>query len=67
MLDEIGEAKPHDVGNIIYALDNGTGRQRGKVSGLPRQVHKWRVIVLSSGELTMSKHMETNAGEVVRL
>lgn len=34
-LDEIGEAKAQDVGGIIYALGNGTGRQRGKVSGLP--------------------------------
>lgn len=38
VLDEIGEAKAQDVCGIIYALGNGTGRQRGKVSGLPRQV-----------------------------
>jgi putative DNA primase/helicase len=72
VLDEIGEAKPQDVGGIIYALGNGTGRQRGKVSGLPRQVQKWRVMVLSSGELTMSKHMESagmrsKAGQELRL
>jgi len=72
VLDEIGEAKPQDVGSIIYALGNGTGRQRGKVTGLPRQVQKWRVIVLSSGELTMGKHMESagirsKAGQEMRL
>lgn len=72
VLDEIGEAKPQDVGSIIYALGNGTGRQRGKVSGLPRPVQKWRVIVLSSGELTMGKHMESagirsKAGQELRL
>jgi len=72
VLDEIGEAKPQDVGGIIYALGNGTGRQRGKVSGLPRQVQKWRVMVLSSGELTMGKHMESagmrsKAGQELRL
>lgn len=72
VLDEIGEAKPQDVGGIIYALGNGTGRQRGKVTGLPRQVQKWRVMVLSSGELTMSKHMESagmrsKAGQELRL
>lgn len=71
-LDEIGEAKAQDVGGIIYALGNGTGRQRGKVSGLPQQVQKWRVMVLSSGELTMSKHMESagvrsKAGQELRL
>ncbi|QQE88542.1 DUF927 domain-containing protein [Azotobacter chroococcum] len=71
-LDEIGEAKPQDVGGIIYALGNGTGRQRGKVSGLPQQVQKWRVVVLSSGELTMGKHMESagmrsKAGQELRL
>lgn len=72
VLDEIGEAKPQDVGGIIYALGNGTGRQRGKVSGLPREVQKWRVMVLSSGELTMGKHMESagmrsKAGQELRL
>lgn len=71
-LDEIGEAKAQDVGGIIYALGNGTGRQRGKVSGLPQQVQKWRVVVLSSGELTMGKHMESagmrsKAGQELRL
>lgn len=72
VLDEIGEAKAQDVGGIIYALGNGTGRQRGKVSGLPRPVQKWRVMVLSSGELTLSKHMESagmrsKAGQELRL
>lgn len=72
VLDEIGEAKPQEVGNIIYALGNGTGRQRGKVSGQPRQVQKWSVMVLSSGELTMSKHQESagmrsKAGQELRL
>jgi putative DNA primase/helicase len=71
-LDEIGEAKPQDVGNIIYALANGTGKQRGKVNGLPRPVQKWRVMVLSTGEMTMSKHMESGgihskAGHELRL
>ena len=71
-LDEIGEAKAQDVGGIIYALGNGTGRQRGKVSGLPRPVQQWRVMVLSSGELTMGKHMESagvrsKAGQELRL
>jgi putative DNA primase/helicase len=72
VLDEIGEAKPQDIGGIIYALGNGTGRQRGKVSGLPRQVQQFRVMVLSSGELTMGKHMESagirsKAGQELRL
>ncbi|WP_080758134.1 DUF927 domain-containing protein [Pseudomonas fluorescens] len=72
VLDEIGEAKPQDLGGIIYALGNGTGRQRGKVSGLPRPTQKWRVIVFSSGEYTIGKHMATagahiKAGQELRL
>lgn len=71
-LDEIGEAKPQDVGNIIYALANGTGKQRGKITGLPRPVQKWCVMVLSTGEMTISKHMEgagmqSKAGQELRL
>jgi putative DNA primase/helicase len=71
-MDEIGEARAQDVGNIIYALANGTGRQRGQVTGLPRAVHRWRLMVLSTGEMTIGKHMasggvHSKAGQELRM
>ncbi|MDH4565946.1 DUF927 domain-containing protein [Pseudomonas sp. BN414] len=57
-LDEIGEANPQTVGDTIYALANGTGRQRGGVTGHSLAPQRWRVIVLSTGEQTVGRHME---------
>lgn len=42
------------------------------MTGLPQRVQKWRVVVLSSGESTMSKHMEaagirSKTGQEIRL
>ncbi|MEQ4693483.1 DUF927 domain-containing protein [Providencia manganoxydans] len=72
ILDEIGEASPKDIGGIIYQLGNGTGRQRGTVSGMARSVNQWRMMVLSNGELTAGKYMELGgqrikAGQELRL
>lgn len=72
ILDEIGEAPAKDIGGLIYQLGNGTGRQRGKVSGMARPVNVWRTILISTGEMTLGKHMESGgqrikAGQEMRL
>lgn len=72
ILDEIGEAPARDIGGLIYQLGNGTGRQRGKVSGMARPVNVWRTILISTGEMTVGKHMESGgqrikAGQEMRL
>lgn len=72
ILDEIGEAPAKDIGGLIYQLGNGTGRQRGKVSGMARPVNVWRAMLLSTGEHTVGKHMESGgqrikAGQEMRL
>ncbi len=48
-LDEIGESNPHEIGNIIYALANGTGKSRANRHGAARAARSWRVMLLSSG------------------
>ncbi len=53
ILDEIGEANPNEIGGIVYALGNGTGKQRANVKGNARPVNKWRLFLLSSGERTL--------------
>ncbi|HCD2540326.1 TPA: DUF927 domain-containing protein [Klebsiella pneumoniae] len=72
ILDEIGEAPAKDIGGLIYQLGNGTGRQRGKVSGMARPVNVWRTMLISTGEMTVGKHMESGgqrikAGQEMRL
>lgn len=72
ILDEIGEAPAKDIGGLIYQLGNGTGRQRGKVSGMARPVNVWRTMLVSTGEMTVGKHMESSgqrikAGQEMRL
>ena len=71
-LDEISECDPGEVGNIVYALGNGRGKQRAGRSGNARGVTRWRCLVLSSGERTIATAMadgghRAKAGQSMRL
>lgn len=71
-LDEISECNPNEVGNIVYALGNGRGKQRASRTGSPRALTRWRCMVLSSGERTIETTMQeggnrAKAGQAVRL
>ena len=71
-LDEISECDPREVGQIVYALGNGRGKQRASRTGTARSVTRWRTFVLSSGERTISTSMleggyRAKSGQAVRL
>lgn len=71
-LDEINEADPKEIGSIIYALGNGTGKTRANRIGSARNVARWRLTLLSTGERTLSAQMaeggkQPKAGQLVRL
>lgn len=71
-LDEIGEVDPAEVGAIAYMLANGGGKGRLHKQGHLRKSPFWRVLFLSSGELSLSEHMQqagkqAKAGQEVRL
>ncbi|MEQ5728893.1 DUF927 domain-containing protein [Providencia alcalifaciens] len=71
-LDEISECKPTEVGQIIYALGNGQGKQRASKTGVAKAIARWKTAVISSGELTTSGTVElagenVKAGQSVRL
>ena len=71
-LDELGDSDAREVNQIIYALGNGTGKQRANVKGTARPVHKWRIVLLSNGEKTLESHFQekglaVKAGQSVRL
>ncbi|MFI3120598.1 MAG: DUF927 domain-containing protein [Methylococcaceae bacterium] len=71
-LDELGDSDAREVNQVIYALGNGTGKQRANVKGGARAVHKWRIVLLSNGEKTLESHFQekglaVKAGQSVRL
>lgn len=71
-LDEISEADAREIGGIVYAIANGKGKQRAARTGGAREVARWRVMLLSSGERTLASHMgeagkRPKGGQEVRL
>jgi putative DNA primase/helicase len=57
---------------VIYFLANGQGKQRANRYGTARRIHRWNVIVLSTGEHSIETHLEqkriqAKAGQSVRL
>ncbi|WP_130469910.1 DUF927 domain-containing protein [Candidatus Magnetaquicoccus inordinatus] len=72
VLDEIAEVNPREAGSIIYALSNGRGKQRADRHGEAKELSRWRVLLLSSGERMLATYlsdvrMEQRAGQEVRL
>ncbi|EIC23787.1 DUF927 domain-containing protein [Thiorhodovibrio frisius] len=72
ILDEISEADPRELGAVIYAIGNGTGKSRASRTGGARAVRRWRVMLLSSGERTIGATMleggkRAKAGQEARL
>jgi len=71
-LDEINEADPQEVGSIVYCLGNGTGKTRANKIGSARQVQRWRLTILSTGERSITAAMkesgkQAKAGQLIRL
>ena len=71
-LDEISECDPRDVGEVVYMLGNGRGKQRASRLGSARAVHRWRSSVISTGERSIATSMleagqRVKAGQAVRL
>ena len=72
ILDELGQMDANDAGAAAYMLADGMGKTRGKGAGGLRAKPTWRLLFLSSGELTLAQHMESvgkkmKGGQEVRL
>jgi putative DNA primase/helicase len=52
-IDEIGEVDAREAGQIAYMLANGQGKARARRDGSARPPQLWRVLFLSSGEMTL--------------
>ncbi|MGL5949309.1 MAG: DUF927 domain-containing protein, partial [Aeromonas sp.] len=70
-LDELGELDGREAGKTAYMLANGQGKGRSKQDGELRARKAWRLLFLSTGELSLEDHaasagQSTQAGMDVR-
>jgi putative DNA primase/helicase len=71
-LDEMGQVDAREAGEIAYMAANGFGKGRARRDGSARWPAQWRLLLLSSGEVSLSDKMSEigkrlKAGQEVRL
>ncbi|MEM8760503.1 MAG: DUF927 domain-containing protein [Pseudomonadota bacterium] len=71
-LDEMGEVAAREAGAAAYMLANGQGKMRASRTGSARPSARWRLPILSSGEISLADKMSEGrerirAGQEVRL
>jgi putative DNA primase/helicase len=72
ILDELSQIDSKFAGEVAYMLANGQGKARALKSGQTRQRLNWRLLFLSSGEISLASHMQeagkrVKAGQEVRM
>lgn len=65
MLDELSQVQPKEAGEVAYMLANGSGKLRANIRGEARHKASWRLLFLSSGEITLGDHM-SESGKKIR-
>ncbi len=73
-LDEISQIPAKDAGEAAYMLGNGSGKSRASRDGSARRAATWRVMFLSSGEISLADKVAEDgrgrrlaAGQQVRI
>lgn len=71
-LDELGEADPKAAAAAAYMLANGKGKGRSTRTGEMRRIATWRLLFLSTGELSLADLLASDgkkikAGQLVRI
>jgi putative DNA primase/helicase len=73
-LDELSQVPAKEAGEVAYMLGNGSGKSRSTREGLARNAAQWRVLFLSSGEVSLADKIAEDgrgrraaAGQSVRL
>ena len=71
-LDEMSEITGREAGAAAYMLANGVGKARANQKGFARDAQRWRVPMLSSGEISLADKIAEGggraaAGQEVRL
>lgn len=72
VLDELGQVDGREAGAVAYMLGNGSGKARANREGGARASARWRLLYLSSGEISLADKMAEagkllKAGQEVRL
>ena len=72
VLDEIGQAQPRHVSQTAYSVINGVSKIQGAKEGGNREISRWRVLLLSTGEKPLDGFLQAartdwNAGQAARL
>lgn len=72
ILDELSQIEGREAGQCAYMLANGQGKARASRTGMARQAAHWRLMLLSSGEVSLAALMaeagkKANAGQEIRL
>lgn len=72
ILDELGQLDPREAGEAAYLLSNEQEKGRSTRAQVLRRRRTWRLIFLSSGEISLAEHMaeagkRTRAGMEVRM
>ena len=52
-LDELAQLDPKEAHSVAYMIANGKGKSRAARSGLLRSTAQWKVMFLSSGEISL--------------
>jgi putative DNA primase/helicase len=66
VLDEIHMVDAKVLHSAIYALVNGYGKSRGNVHAASRPTARWRVLVLSSGEVSSETQLSGSPKTMLR-
>ncbi|OSI14973.1 DUF927 domain-containing protein [Neisseria dumasiana] len=72
VLDEIGQANAKAVAQTAYSVINGVSKVQGAKDGGNRELSRWRIFMLSTGEKPLNRFLRTagvewNAGQAARL
>jgi len=73
-LDELSQVDAKAAGRIAYMLANGVGKSRASRTGSARRVSTWRVMFVSTGEISLAQKISelgrgqrATAGQEVRI
>jgi uncharacterized protein (DUF927 family) len=71
-LDELGQLEPREAGNVAYMIANESGKNRAARDGSARAIATWRLLFLSSGEVSIGELSQeagqrAKAGQEVRI
>lgn len=73
VLDEMNQIDAKAFHHVVYSLANGKGKGRANRDGGAREAKSWRVMLISSGEMTVAAKLSeergkgAKAGQLVRL